>query len=58
MHQGIAYPPYLVENGGHNNLELIARQPFYDNFTKFLQWSGSYIRCAPFSIRRPQLESG
>eukprot|EP00439_Symbiodinium_sp_Y106_P080984 s1579_g19.t2 len=36
--EGIAYPPYLVENGGHNNLELIARQPFYDNFTKFLQW--------------------
>mmetsp|Transcript_19623 Transcript_19623/g.34393 ORF Transcript_19623/g.34393 Transcript_19623/m.34393 type:complete len:201 (+) Transcript_19623:220-822(+) len=36
--EGIAYPPYMVENGGHNNLELIARQPFYDNFTKFLQW--------------------
>lgn len=36
--EGIAYPPYLVENGGHNNLELIARQPFYDHFLKFLQW--------------------
>jgi len=36
--QGVAYPPYIVENGGHNNLEVIARQPFYDNFTKFLQW--------------------
>lgn len=36
--EGIAYPPYLVENGGHNNLEVVARQPFYENFTKFLQW--------------------
>jgi fermentation-respiration switch protein FrsA (DUF1100 family) len=34
----IAYPPYIVENGGHNNLEMVARQPFFDNFTKFLQW--------------------
>lgn len=36
--QGIAYPPYIVENGGHNNLEIVARQPFYDNFHKFLNW--------------------
>eukprot|EP00913_Durusdinium_trenchii_P011321 g10632.t2 len=36
--EGIAYPPYMVENGGHNNLEVVARQPFYENFTKFLQW--------------------
>lgn len=36
--KGCAYPPYIVENGGHNNLEIIARQPFYDNFSKFLQW--------------------
>ncbi|CAK0847458.1 unnamed protein product [Prorocentrum cordatum] len=36
--QGVAYPPFIVENGGHNNLEIVARQPFYDNFTKFLQW--------------------
>mmetsp|Transcript_95652 Transcript_95652/g.270706 ORF Transcript_95652/g.270706 Transcript_95652/m.270706 type:complete len:259 (-) Transcript_95652:174-950(-) len=35
---GVAYPPYIVENGGHNNLEIVARQPFYDNFSKFLQW--------------------
>lgn len=35
---GVAYPPYMIENGGHNNLEIIARQPFYDNFSKFLQW--------------------
>lgn len=21
--EGIAYPPYLVENGGHNNLEAV-----------------------------------
>lgn len=34
----VAYPPYIVENGGHNNLEIVARQPFYDNFSKFLQW--------------------
>lgn len=33
-----SYPPYVVENGGHNNLEIIARQPFYDNYQKFLQW--------------------
>mmetsp|Transcript_33982 Transcript_33982/g.79482 ORF Transcript_33982/g.79482 Transcript_33982/m.79482 type:complete len:259 (-) Transcript_33982:270-1046(-) len=32
------YPPFWVENGGHNNLESIARQPFYDNFGNFLQW--------------------
>mmetsp|Transcript_22939 Transcript_22939/g.48745 ORF Transcript_22939/g.48745 Transcript_22939/m.48745 type:complete len:259 (+) Transcript_22939:134-910(+) len=36
--EGVAYPPYIVENGGHNNLEIVARQPFYDNFSKFLQW--------------------
>jgi fermentation-respiration switch protein FrsA (DUF1100 family) len=36
--KGVAYPLYMVENGGHNNLEIIARQPFYDNFAKFLQW--------------------
>eukprot|EP00931_Biecheleriopsis_adriatica_P112248 TRINITY_DN86843_c0_g1_i1.p1 TRINITY_DN86843_c0_g1~~TRINITY_DN86843_c0_g1_i1.p1 ORF type:complete len:260 (+),score=41.31 TRINITY_DN86843_c0_g1_i1:26-805(+) len=36
--EGIAYPPYMVENGGHNDLEIVARQPFYDNFAKFLQW--------------------
>lgn len=36
--EGCAYPPYWVQDGGHNNLELVARQPFYDNFTKFLQW--------------------
>eukprot|EP00930_Biecheleria_cincta_P050078 TRINITY_DN35258_c0_g1_i1.p1 TRINITY_DN35258_c0_g1~~TRINITY_DN35258_c0_g1_i1.p1 ORF type:complete len:267 (-),score=40.38 TRINITY_DN35258_c0_g1_i1:50-826(-) len=36
--EGVAYPPYMVEGGGHNNLEIVARQPFYDNFTKFLQW--------------------
>jgi len=33
-----AYPPYWVPDGGHNNLEIVARQPFYDNFLKFLQW--------------------
>ena len=21
--EGIAYPPYMVENGGHNNLEVV-----------------------------------
>ncbi|CAE8619314.1 unnamed protein product [Polarella glacialis] len=36
--EGTVYPPFMVENGGHNNLEIIARQPFYENFTKFLQW--------------------
>jgi len=36
--QGIAYPPFIVENGGHNNLEIIARHSFYDNFLTFLQW--------------------
>lgn len=36
--KGACYPPYVVENGGHNNLEIVARQPFYDNFLKFLQW--------------------
>jgi len=36
--RGSQYPPYIVENGGHNNLEIVARQPFYDNFLKFLQW--------------------
>merc|ERR1711920_770388 len=34
----VSYPPYFVENGGHNNLEIVARQPFYDNFSKFLNW--------------------
>lgn len=34
----VGYPPYYVENGGHNNLEIVARQPFYDNFSKFLNW--------------------
>lgn len=29
------YPPYWVENGGHNNLDS-AREPFFDNFGKFL----------------------
>jgi len=33
-----AYPPFYVENGGHNNLEIVARQQFWDNFRKFLQW--------------------
>jgi fermentation-respiration switch protein FrsA (DUF1100 family) len=33
-----AYQPYWVQDGGHNNLEIVARQPFYDNFLKFLQW--------------------
>jgi len=32
------YPPYWVQDGGHNNLEIVARQPFYDNLAKFLQW--------------------
>merc|ERR1712232_179249 len=36
--KGLAREPYWVENGGHNNLEIVARQPFYDNFAKFLQW--------------------
>lgn len=36
--KNIAYPPYWVQDGGHNNLEIVARQPFYDNFLKFLQW--------------------
>jgi len=36
--EGLAYPPLIIENGGHNNLELMARQPFYDNFVKFLAW--------------------
>jgi len=36
--QGVAYPPFIVEDGGHNNLEIIARKPFYDNFRKFLTW--------------------
>merc|ERR1712187_433086 len=36
--KGVAYPPFIVENGGHNNLEIIARKPFYDNFAQFLQW--------------------
>lgn len=36
--KGSFYPPYMVENGGHNNLEHIARQPFFDNFAKFLAW--------------------
>lgn len=36
--KGCQYPPYMVDGGGHNNLEIIARQPFYDNFTKFLEW--------------------
>jgi len=35
--KGIAYQPYWVENGGHNDLEVKARQPFYDNFAKFLR---------------------
>jgi fermentation-respiration switch protein FrsA (DUF1100 family) len=35
--EGIAHPPFWVEDGGHNNLEVVARQPFYDNFAKFLQ---------------------
>merc|ERR1712113_374893 len=34
----VLYPPYFVENGGHNNLEIVARQPFYDNLSKFLNW--------------------
>lgn len=36
--KGLAYQPYWVQDGGHNNLEIVARQPFYDNFSKFLQW--------------------
>lgn len=36
--QDRAYPPFFVENGGHSNLEKVARQEFYDNFLAFLQW--------------------
>lgn len=32
------YPPFWVQDGGHNNLEIVARQPFYEQFTQFLQW--------------------
>merc|ERR1712136_648667 len=34
--EGIAHAPFWVEDGGHNDLEMKARQPFYDNFAKFL----------------------
>mmetsp|Transcript_121954 Transcript_121954/g.352274 ORF Transcript_121954/g.352274 Transcript_121954/m.352274 type:complete len:259 (+) Transcript_121954:180-956(+) len=33
-----AYPPLWIEGGGHCNLEKVARQDFFDNFLKFLQW--------------------
>jgi len=36
--QECVYPPYYVDGGGHCNLEKIARQDFYDQFQKFLQW--------------------
>lgn len=36
--KGIAYPPFWVDEGGHNNLEIVARQQFYDNLSKFLAW--------------------
>eukprot|EP00747_Dinoflagellata_sp_TGD_P169482 gnl/TRDRNA2_/TRDRNA2_198541_c0_seq1.p1 gnl/TRDRNA2_/TRDRNA2_198541_c0~~gnl/TRDRNA2_/TRDRNA2_198541_c0_seq1.p1 ORF type:complete len:259 (+),score=39.35 gnl/TRDRNA2_/TRDRNA2_198541_c0_seq1:136-912(+) len=35
--EGIAHPPHWVENGGHNNLELVAKESFYDHLLKFLQ---------------------
>jgi len=35
--KGVAHQPYWVENGGHNNLEVVARQAFFDNLAKFLQ---------------------
>lgn len=32
------YPPYWVDHGKHNNLEIVAKQQFYDNFLEFLKW--------------------
>lgn len=32
-----AYEPFWVEGGGHNNLEIIARQQFYGHLVDFLQ---------------------
>uniref|UniRef100_A0A7S1LSM7 Serine aminopeptidase S33 domain-containing protein n=1 Tax=Alexandrium catenella TaxID=2925 RepID=A0A7S1LSM7_ALECA len=36
--KGVAWPAYIVQNGGHNNLEIIARRSFFDNLAKFLEW--------------------
>merc|ERR1712007_250721 len=35
--KGIAHDPYWVEDGGHNNLELVAREPFYEKLSEFLK---------------------
>eukprot|EP00397_Hematodinium_sp_SG-2012_P025010 GEMP01026094.1.p1 GENE.GEMP01026094.1~~GEMP01026094.1.p1 ORF type:complete len:256 (+),score=25.86 GEMP01026094.1:226-993(+) len=32
------YEPFWVEGGGHNNLEIIAREPFFERFTDFIKY--------------------
>lgn len=32
------YPPYWVEGGNHNDLEVKAKDVFYEKFLKFLRW--------------------
>mmetsp|Transcript_11939 Transcript_11939/g.25767 ORF Transcript_11939/g.25767 Transcript_11939/m.25767 type:complete len:99 (-) Transcript_11939:160-456(-) len=32
------YPPFWIEGGGHNNLEIMARNPFYERFRQFLAY--------------------
>lgn len=39
------YDPFWVEGGGHNNLEIIAREPFYERFQSYLR----YLEKTPIS---------
>lgn len=39
----LAYEPFWIEGGGHNNLEIMARQPFYERLVEFLR----YLETAP-----------
>jgi len=32
------YEPFWVEGGGHNNLEIIARDPFFERLTDFIKY--------------------
>ena len=37
MHSALpnAYKPFWVEGGGHNNLEIMAREPFFERLKEF-----------------------
>lgn len=41
----VAYEPFWIEGGGHNNLEIMAREPFYERLVEFLR----YLETSPVS---------